>query len=53
MYIYGKNVVYETLKKGEKINKAFISDNFKDKNLINLLINKNDNYYFDHIERIR
>lgn len=34
MYIYGKNVVKETLKNNKKINKAYICDDFSDKNII-------------------
>ena len=39
MYIYGKNVVREKLNSGDKVRKAFISDNFKDKDIINKLRN--------------
>ncbi len=31
MYIYGKNVAYEAIKKGEKIEKAYICNTFNDK----------------------
>ncbi len=41
MYIYGKNVVREFLKKDEKILKAFVSDNFFDKDIINKLKSRN------------
>lgn len=41
MYIYGKNVVKEALQQKENIKKAFIYENFNDKNLINELKEKN------------
>lgn len=41
MYIYGKNVALETLKKGDKVQKAFIYRNFNDKEIISLLQNQN------------
>lgn len=34
MYIYGKNVVKETLKNNKKINKAYICNDFNDKDII-------------------
>ena len=37
MYIYGKNVVKEKLNSDEKINKAFVSDRFKDNEILTLL----------------
>ena len=37
MYIYGKNVAREKISSGDKIRKAYISDNFKDKDIINRL----------------
>lgn len=37
MYIYGKNVAREKISSGDKIRRAFISDNFKDKDIINKL----------------
>lgn len=37
MYVYGKNVVKEILKKNEKINKAYIYKNFNDENIISEL----------------
>jgi len=40
MYIYGKNSCAEAIK-NNKIKKAFIHENFNDKNLINKLIDKN------------
>ena len=41
MYIYGKNVVKEKLTTNAKINKALISKKFKDKDIIDLIKNKN------------
>ncbi len=41
MYVYGKNVAEEILKKGEKVKKAFIMNNFSDKFLISALQKKN------------
>lgn len=41
MYIYGKNVVKEKLKSNDKINKAYISNNFKEHDIIKLLKEKN------------
>ena len=37
MYIYGKNVAKEKINSGEKINKVYLSDKFKDREIINLL----------------
>ena len=37
MYIYGKNVLKEKISSGEKINKVYLSDKFKDREIINLL----------------
>lgn len=37
MYVFGKNVVYEILKKGEKIQKAYIYKDFSDKYIISAL----------------
>ncbi len=37
MYIYGKNVAREKISSKDKIRKAYISDNFKDKDIINKL----------------
>lgn len=34
MYIYGKNVIRETLSNNKKINKVYICNNFNDKNII-------------------
>ena len=33
MYIYGKNVAREKINSEDKIRRAFISDNFKDKDI--------------------
>lgn len=41
MYIYGKNVAIETLKKKKKINKAILYKNFKEEEILNLLIKNN------------
>lgn len=54
MYIYGKNVVKESLNSNKKINKAFISKNFNDKEIIDKLkqlkvkINYTNNYDLDN-----
>ena len=40
MYVYGKNVVHEVINDTSKIKKAFVSNKFDDKYIINLL-NKN------------
>jgi len=40
MYIYGKNVAKEKLSSGDKINKVFLSDKFKDYEIIKLLKDK-------------
>ena len=41
MYVYGKNVAEEIKKKGEKVKKAFIVNNFSDKYLISALEKRN------------
>lgn len=43
MYIYGKNVALETLKKREKIKKVFLYKNFKEEEIINLIKKNNIN----------
>ncbi len=43
MYIYGKNVALETLKKREKIKKIFLYKNFKEEEIINLIKKNNIN----------
>ena len=54
MYIYGKNVVKESLNNGRKINKAYLSKNFNDKEILNKLkelkvkINYTNNYELDN-----
>lgn len=56
MYIYGKNSSIEALEK-QKIKKAFLYENFNDKNIINKLQNKNikinykTKYELDQIEK--
>ena len=40
MYIYGKNVVRESLISNDKIHKAYISNHFHDKELVDMLKNK-------------
>ena len=45
MYIYGKNVALEAIEK-ENIKKAFIYENFSDKNLIKKLIDKKINIIY-------
>lgn len=44
MYIYGKNVAREKLNSKEKINKIYLSDKFKDKEIINLIKEKKVKY---------
>lgn len=44
MYIYGKNVAREKLNSREKINKIYLSDKFKDKEIINLIKEKKVKY---------
>ena len=41
MYIYGKNVAIDYLKKNKKVIKIIIQDNFKDKFVLNLIKSKN------------
>lgn len=41
MYIYGKNVVYERLNSGDRINRAFVSKKFRDSKLIDELFKRN------------
>lgn len=43
MYIYGKNVALEALKKKEKIKKIFLYKNFKEEEIINLIKKNNIN----------
>ena len=43
MYVYGKNVIKELINSKEKINKAFIYENFTDKEIIDSLNKKNIN----------
>ena len=40
MYIYGKNVIKEKLNTNTRINKAYISNKFKEKDIINKLKSK-------------
>ena len=37
MYIFGKNVAREKINSGEKINKIYISDKFRDEEIFNLI----------------
>ena len=37
MYIYGKNVAKEKINSGEDINKIFLSDKFKDREIFDLI----------------
>lgn len=46
MYIYGKNVLKEKLKSDENIDKVFLSDKFKDKEIIDLLRGKKVKYSY-------
>ncbi len=40
MYIYGKNVAKESLSGDTKIHRAYLSKGFRDKEIVNMLINK-------------
>ena len=44
MYIFGKNVAREKINSGEKINKIYISDKFRDKEIFNLIKKKKIKY---------
>ena len=46
MYIYGKNVAKEKLNTNDKITKAYISNNFKEQDIINKLKEKKVNIHF-------
>ena len=46
MYIYGKNVCKEKILSGDKINKAYISNKFNDKEIINLVKDRKIKYSF-------
>ncbi len=46
MYIYGKNVAVEKLKSNERINKIYLTKNFKDIEIMNLIKNKKIIYSF-------
>ncbi|MBQ6494945.1 MAG: 23S rRNA (guanosine(2251)-2'-O)-methyltransferase RlmB [Bacilli bacterium] len=46
MYIYGKNVIREKLDTNDKINKAYISNNFKEQDIINKLREKKVSIHF-------
>ena len=46
MYIYGKNVVKEKIQSGEKVNKAYVSERFNDKDIISLLKHNHIKYTF-------
>ena len=41
MLIYGKNVAVEKLKTQDKINKIYLSDKFKDKEILDLIEKRN------------
>ena len=43
MYVYGKNVALDVIKEHKKINKVFISKNFKEQDIINSLMKRNVN----------
>lgn len=51
MYVYGKNVALEYLKKNEKINKAYIYKNFNDNNIISAL--QKNNICIKYVEKIQ
>lgn len=44
MYIFGKNVAREKINSGEKINKIYISDKFRDEEIFNLIKKKKIKY---------
>jgi len=44
MYIYGKNVAKEKLNSNEQITKIYLSDNFSDKEIFNLIKKRNIKY---------
>ena len=44
MYIYGKNVCKEKLLASDKINKAYISNKFNDREIMNLIKKNNVKY---------
>lgn len=44
MYIYGKNVAKEKLNSNEQITKIYLSDNFNDKEIFNLIKKRNIKY---------
>ena len=46
MYIYGKNVAVEKIKSNERINKIYLTKNFKDIEIMNLIKNKKIKYSF-------
>lgn len=49
MYIYGKNVVRERLEKSDRINKAYVSKKFNDKDILNKLKERHINtIYLDN-----
>lgn len=49
MYIYGKNVVRERLEKNDRINKAYVSKKFNDKDILNKLKERHINtIYLDN-----
>lgn len=51
MYIYGKNVVYERIKKDKPITKIYLAKKFNDNNIINLLNDKKIKIeYLDHFK---
>ena len=39
MLVYGRNVAKDILKKGEKVEKIFLQENFNDKEIISLIEN--------------
>ena len=46
MYIYGKNVAVEKIKSNQRINKIYLTKNFKDIEIMNLIKNKKIKYSF-------
>ena len=44
MYIYGKNVAKEKIRSNEKINKIYLADKFKDKEIFDLIKKRNIKY---------
>jgi len=44
MKIYGKNVALEALKENKKVHKIYLSNKFKDEEILSLILKKTLNY---------